>query len=91
MRPMNGGSDYPLISIIMCQYPTLIDIIVDYYHIHIINDFFYKNEIDMWEFQCGRCPHFQKDREKHKDAWVGSLKAADFTMDMLISLVMLDE
>ena len=45
----------------------------------------------MWEFQCGRCPHFQKDREKHKDAWVGSLKAADFTMDMLISLVMLDE
>ena len=19
---------------------------------------------------CGRCPHFQKDREKHKDAWV---------------------
>ena len=30
----------------------------------------------LWEFQCfGRCPIFKKDREDHKDAWVGSLKA----------------
>ncbi|CAL1145556.1 unnamed protein product, partial [Cladocopium goreaui] len=29
-----------------------------------------------------RCPHFQKEREKHKDAWVGSPKAT--SADLLI-------
>lgn len=49
MRPLNGGSDYPLISIIMCQYPTLIDIIVDYYHIHITNYCF----LQKWDWHVG--------------------------------------